>query len=60
MSSVTGKFQVDFSGTLYEGINYVRGAGSSEKLGTPPPMAKHCMVFEGSLDPRVPGYVQVL
>ena len=52
-----GKFEVDFSGTLYEGINYVRGPGSSHKLGTPPPMAKHGMVFEGVL---ISGYVKVI
>ena len=27
-----GMFEVDFSGTLYEGINYVRGPGSAQKL----------------------------
>ena len=52
-----GTFEVDFSGTLYEGINYVRGPGSNHKWGTPPPMAKHGMVFEGML---VSGYVRVL
>ena len=52
-----GMFEVDFSGTLYEGINYVRGPGSNHKLSTPPPMAKHGMVFEGML---VSGYVRVL
>ena len=54
-----GTFEVDFSGTLYEGINYVRGPGSNQKLSTPPPMAKHGMIFEGSLDPGVPGYVRI-
>ena len=54
-----GRFEVDFSGTLYEGINYVRGPGSNHKLSTPPPMAKHGMVFEGLLDPGVPGYVRI-
>ena len=44
-----GMFEVDFSGTLYEGINYVRGPGSAQKLGTPPPMARHGMVFAGLL-----------
>lgn len=38
----------------------MRGASAGKKLGTPPPMAKHGVVFEGLLDPRVPGYVQVL
>ena len=52
-----GTFEVDFSGTLYEGINYVRGPGSTQKLTTPPPMAKHGMVFEGLLDS---GYVKVI
>ena len=57
---VVGMFEVDFSGTLYEGINYVRGPGSAQKLGTPPPMARHGMVFAGLLDPAVPGYVLVV
>ena len=52
-----GTFEVDFSGTLYEGINYVRGPGSNHKLSTPPPMAKHGMIFEGVL---VSGYVRVV
>ena len=52
-----GTFEVNFSGTLYEGINYVRGPGSNQKLSTPPPMAKHGMVFEGIL---VEGYVRVI
>ena len=52
-----GMFEVNFSGTLYEGINYVRGPGSTQKLSNPPPMAKHGMVFEGML---VSGYVRVL
>ena len=52
-----GTFEVDFSGTLYEGINYVRGPGSTQKLSHPPPMAKHGMVFEGIL---VEGYVRVV
>ena len=51
-----GTFEVDFSGTLYEGINYVRGPGSTHKFGTVPPMAKHGMVFEGVL---VGGYVRI-
>ena len=55
-----GTFEVDFSGTLYEGINYVRGPGSNHKLGTPPPMAKHGMVFEGVLDAQTLGYVRVV
>ena len=42
-------FEINFSGTLYEGINYVRGPGSAQKLSNPPPMAKHGMVFEGVL-----------
>ena len=52
-----GMFEVDFSGTLYEGINYVRGPGSTQKLSHPPPMAKHGMVFEGIL---VEGYVRII
>ena len=52
-----GMFEVDFSGTLYEGINYVRGPGSAQKLSHPPPMAKHGMVFEGLLEG---GYVRVV
>ena len=52
-------FEVDFSGTLYEGINYVRGPASTQKLSNPPPMAKHGMVFEGVLDPRTSGYVRI-
>ena len=52
-----GTFEVDFSGTLYEGINYVKGPGSTQKLSTPPPMAKHGMVFEGIL---VEGYVRIM
>ena len=51
-----GTFEVNFSGTLYEGINYVRGPGSTHKFGNVPPMAKHGMVFEGVL---VSGYVRV-
>ena len=54
-----GMFEISFSGTLYEGINYVRGPGSTQKLSTPPPMAKHGMVFEGRLDPGA-GYVCVV
>ena len=54
-----GMFEVDFSGTLYEGINYVRGPGSTHKLSTPPPMAKHGMVFEGVLDPQR-GYIRII
>ena len=54
-----GTFEVDFSGTLYEGINYVRGPGSTHKLSTPPPMAKHGMVFEGVLDPQR-GYIRII
>ena len=52
-----GMFEVDFSGTLYEGINYVKGPGSTQKLSTPPPMAKHGMVFEGVLKG---GYVRII
>ena len=52
-----GTFEVDFSGTLYEGINYVKGPGSTQKLTTPPPMAKHGMVFEGVLEG---GYVRII
>ena len=55
-----GMFEINFSGTLYEGINYVRGPGSNQKLSTPPPMAKHGMVFEGQLFPGVPGYVRII
>ena len=55
-----GTFEVDFSGTLYEGINYVRGPGSAHKLSTPPPMARHGMVFEGVLDPGAAGYARVV
>ena len=29
-----GTFEVDFSGTLYEGINYVRGPGSNQMTRT--------------------------
>ena len=59
-AGAVGMFEVDFSGTLYEGINYVRGPGSAQKLSHPPPMAKHGMIFEGSVDPGVPGYVRVI
>ena len=52
-----GMFEINFSGTLYEGINYVRGPGSAQKLSHPPPMAKHGMVFEGVL---VGSYVRVV
>ena len=52
-----GTFEVDFSGTLYEGINYVRGPGSAQKLSHPPPMAKHGMIFEGVLEG---GYVRII
>ena len=52
-----GMFEINFSGTLYEGINYVRGPGSTQKLSTPPPMAKHGMIFEGVL---VGSYVRVV
>ena len=52
-----GMFEINFSGTLYEGINYVRGPGSNQKLSTPPPMAKHGMIFEGVL---VGSYVRVV
>ncbi len=51
-----GMFEINFSGTFYEGINYVRGPGSNHKLSTPPPMAKHGMVFEGVLEG---GYVRI-
>ena len=57
---VVGMFEVDFSGTLYEGINYVTGPGSTNKFGTVPPMARHGMVFAGLLDPADPGYVLVV
>ena len=56
-AGAAGTFEVDFSGTLYEGINYVRGPGSTHKLSTPPPMAKHGMVFEGVL---VGSYVRII
>ena len=52
-----GMFEVDFSGTLYEGINYVKGPGLAQKLSNPPPMAKHGMVFEGVLEG---GYVRII
>ena len=52
-----GMFEINFGGTLYEGINYVRGPGSTQKLSTPPPMAKHGMIFEGVL---VGGYVRII
>ena len=52
-----GTFEVDFSGTLYEGINYVRGPGSAHKFGTVPPMAEHGMIFEGVLEG---GYVRII
>ena len=52
-----GTFEINFSGTLYEGINYVKGPGSTQKLSTPPPMAKHGMVFEGVLEG---GYVRII
>ena len=55
-----GTFEVNFSGTLYEGINYVRGPGSTNEFGTVPPMARHGMVFAGLLDPHVPGYVLII
>ena len=54
-----GMFEINFSGTLYEGINYVRGPGSTQKLSNPPPMAKHGMVFEGVLDPQR-GYIRII
>ena len=57
VDGTVGMFEINFSGTLYEGINYVRGPGSNHKLGTPPPMAKHGMVFEGVL---ISGYVKVI
>jgi len=53
-----GMFEVDFSGTLYEGINYVTEPGASTRLARGI-MARHGMVFEGELDPGVPGYVRV-
>ena len=53
-----GTFEVDFSGTLYEGINYVTAPGSSTRLARGV-MARHGMVFEGELDPAIPGYVRV-
>ena len=52
-----GMFEINFSGTLYEGINFVKGPGSAQKLSTPPPMAKHGMVFEGVLEG---GYVRII
>ena len=55
--AAVGMFEVDFSGTLYEGINYVKGPGLAQKLSNPPPMAKHGMVFEGIL---VEGYVRIM
>ena len=59
-AGAAGTFEVDFSGTLYEGINYVTGPGSTNKFGTVPPMARHGMVFAGLLDPQVPGYVLII
>ena len=56
-AGAVGMFEVDFSDTLYEGINFVKGPGSAQKLSTPPPMAKHGMVFEGLL---VGSYVRVV
>ena len=56
-AAAAGTFEVDFSGTLYEGINYVRGPGSTQKLSNPPPMAKHGMIFEGVLEG---GYVRII
>ena len=53
-----GTFEVDFSGTLYEGINYVTAPGSLTRLARGV-MARHGMVFEGELDPAIPGYVRV-
>ena len=53
-----GMFEVDFSGTLYEGINYVVAPGSSTRLARGV-MARHGMVFEGQVDPGIPGYVRV-
>ena len=53
-----GMFEVDFSGTLYEGINYVVAPGSSTRLARGV-MARHGMVFEGEVDPAIPGYVRV-
>ena len=53
-----GTFEVDFSGTLYEGINYVTAPGSSTRLARGV-MARHGMVFEGEVDPAIPGYVRV-
>ena len=50
MRADVGMFEVDFSGTLYEGINYVRGPGSTRKLSTPPPIANHGMIFKGVLE----------
>ena len=56
-AGAAGTFEVNFSGTLYDGINFVKGPGSAQKLSNPPPMAKHGMVFEGSL---VQGYIKVI
>ena len=53
-----GMFEVDFSGTLYEGINYVVAPGSSTRLARGV-MARHGMGFEGQVDPGIPGYVRV-
>ena len=56
-AGAAGTFEVNFSGTLYDGINFVKGPGSAQKLSNPPPMAKHGMVFEGRLEQ---GYVKVI
>jgi hypothetical protein len=57
---VVGVFEVNFSGTMYNGVGYVMGPGSTRKISTPPPIARHGMRFKGLLDPLVHGYVRVL
>ncbi|KAH8097767.1 hypothetical protein JL720_678 [Aureococcus anophagefferens] len=57
---VVGVFEVNFSGTMYNGVGYVMGPGSTRKISTPPPIARHGLRFKGLLDPLVHGYVRVL
>ena len=38
---IVGIFEVNFSGTMYNGVGYCTGpTGSKAKLGTPPPIAR--------------------
>lgn len=55
-----GMFEINFSGTMYNGVGYHSGPGEKKKLGVPPPIARHGMVFKGLVDPRCRGYVRVL